>query len=128
VSALATGGIGPWVPYQAFAVGWVGAVAGLAGGLRSARFGRRDALLLALVGALSGWAFGALMDIQVWVTAFRGPGPLGWTPGLDPLTAAVHYARFYALTSLAYDTFRAAGNAIAVLALAAPVVVALDRV
>lgn len=128
VSALATGGVGPWVSYQVFAVGWIGAVAGIAGRWRSPRFGRRDAVLLAIVGALAGWSFGALMDIQVWVTGFRGPGPLGWVPGLDPATALVHFSRFYLLTSLAYDTFRAAGNAIAVLVLAAPVAAALERV
>ena len=31
VSALVTGGIGPWLPYETFAVGWVGASSGLAG-------------------------------------------------------------------------------------------------
>jgi len=35
VSALAGGGVGPWVPYQIFAVGWVGVAAGLAGGWRT---------------------------------------------------------------------------------------------
>ena len=29
VSALVTGGLGPWLPYQLFAAGWVGALAGL---------------------------------------------------------------------------------------------------
>jgi energy-coupling factor transport system substrate-specific component len=128
VSAVATGGMGPWISYQVFAVGWIGAAAGIAGRWRSPRFGWRDAVVLAAVGAMSGWAFGALMDIQVWVTGFRGPGPMGWIPGLDPATSLVHFGRFYLLTSLAYDTFRAAGNAIAVLVLAAPVVAALERV
>src|ERR1700687_5404381 len=31
VSPLAGGGMAPWVPYQVFAVGWVGVAAGLAG-------------------------------------------------------------------------------------------------
>ena len=43
VSALVTGGIGPWLPYETFAVGWMGAAAGLAGStvrrLRPARRG-----------------------------------------------------------------------------------------
>ena len=33
VSALATGGVGPWLPFQVFAAGWVGAAAGLLSGL-----------------------------------------------------------------------------------------------
>ena len=31
VSAMVGGGVGPWVPYQVFAIGWIGALAGLAG-------------------------------------------------------------------------------------------------
>ncbi|HEX6548522.1 MAG TPA: ECF transporter S component [Candidatus Dormibacteraeota bacterium] len=127
VSALATGGIGPWVPYQVFAVGWVGAVAGLAGRFRQPRFGWRDALVLAAVGAIMGWVFGALMDIQVWVNGFRG-SDAGWTPGAPVAVSLVHFWRFYVLTSLAYDTFRAAGSAAMVVLLGAPVVAALERV
>lgn len=128
VSALATGGIGPWVPYQAFGVGWVGAAAGIAGRWRGAHFGLRDAAVLALVAGLSGYAYGALLDIQVWVTTFRGPGPLGWMPGLPPGPALAHFMRFYWLTSFAYDSFRAVGNAVSVVVLGAPVIAALERV
>jgi len=48
VSALATGGIGPWLPYQVFAAGWVGAAAGLATG--------RRLWVLAVIGAVTGLA------------------------------------------------------------------------
>jgi hypothetical protein len=43
-------------------------------------------------------------------------------------TALRHFAGFYAVTSLVYDSFRAGGNAVMVLLLAAPVVTALERV
>ena len=39
----------------------------------------------------------------------------------------VHFGRFYVVTSLAYDTFRAVGNVIMVLLLGAPVLAALSR-
>jgi len=39
----------------------------------------------------------------------------------------IHFGRFYLLTSLAYDTFRAVGNVLMVLALGAPVMAALVR-
>ena len=43
VSALVTGGIGPWLPYETFAVGWVGASSGLAGSVvRAVRPSRRS--------------------------------------------------------------------------------------
>ncbi len=121
VSAIVTGGVGPWLPYQVFAAGWVGAAAGAVRPL-----GGRLAWL-ALVGAVSGYAFGALMDIQVWVTAFRGSPDAGWSPGLDPGTALLHFARFYLLTSAAYDSFRAAGNVLMVVLLGPPVLAALER-
>lgn len=127
VSAIAGGGVGPWVPYQVFAVGWVGLAAGLAGRGRGALPGWRDIAVLAAVGAVSGWLVGALLDIQDWIPVYRGNPTLGWQPGMDTLTALVHFGRFYLLTSLAYDTFRAAGNVVMVVALGAPVIAALAR-
>ncbi len=127
VSALAGGGVGPWVPYQVFAVGWVGAAAGVAGHWRNPLPAARDIVVLAAVGALMGWVVGALLDVQDWVPVYRGNPTLGWQPGMDPATALVHFGRYYLLTSLAYDTFRAVGNCVMVLALGAPVVAALAR-
>jgi energy-coupling factor transport system substrate-specific component len=127
VSAIAGAGVGPWVPYQVFAVGWVGVAAGLAGRWRSPMPGRRDILVLAVVGGLMGWVVGALLDIQDWIPVYRGNPTLGWEPGMNAATAALHFTRFYLLTSLAYDTFRAVGNVVMVVALGAPVLVALAR-
>ncbi len=129
VSALAGGGMGPWVPYQIFAVGWVGVAAGLAGHWsRGARIpGWRDVAVRAAVGAVMGWVVGALLDITDWIPVYRGNPSLGWLPGMDAATSLVHFGRFYLLTSLAYDTFRAVGNVLMVVALGAPVMAALAR-
>ena len=129
VSALAGGGMGPWVPYQVFAVGWVGVAAGLAGGWsRGSRVPTwRDVLALAAVGGVMGWIVGALLDITDWIPVYRGNPTLGWLPGMDAATSLVHFGRFYLLTSLAYDTFRAVGNVLMVLLLGAPVLAALTR-
>ncbi len=127
VSAIAGGGVGPWVPYQVFALGWVGVAAGLAGHWRAHPPGWRDLLMLASVGAIMGWLFGALLDITDWVPVYRGNPTLGWDPGMSPATSLLHFARFYLVTSLAYDTFRAVGNVVMVLALGAPVLAALAR-
>lgn len=127
VSALIGGGVGPWVPYQVFAMGWVGVAAGLAGRWRAPTPATRDVLILAAVGGLMGYVFGALLDITDWVPVYRGNPTLGWSPGMDTVTALVHFARFYAITSFGYDTFRAVGNVVMVLALGAPVLAALAR-
>jgi energy-coupling factor transport system substrate-specific component len=130
VSSLAIGGAGPWVPYQVFAAGWVGVAAGVVGHWRRARSapGWRDLVALALVGALMGWVYGGLMDVQDWIGYYRGNTSLGWLPGMAPATSWLHFGRFYLVTSLAYDTFRSVGNALMVLLLAAPVLAVLARV
>jgi len=74
-----------------------------------------------------GWVFGALLDISGWVPAYRGNPTLGWDPGMAPTTALLNFGRYYLLTSLAYDTFRAVGNVVMVLALGVPVLAALTR-
>ena len=127
VSALVGGGVGPWVPYQVFALGWVGVAAGVAGTFRRPTPGLRDVLVLAAVGGVMGFVFGALMDVTDWVPLYRGNPSLGWSPGMSTATSLAHFARFYVLTSFAYDTFRAAGNVVMVAGLGAPVMAALAR-
>ncbi len=126
VSALVTGGLGPWLPYQLFAAGWVGALAGLAGRGRRGRPTRRDVVVLAAAGAVLGYGFGAVMDIWNWTFYQASPG-LGFHPGMPVGVALAHFARFYAVTSFVYDSFRAVGNAVMVAVLGAPVLVALAR-
>lgn len=127
VSAVLGGGVGPWVPYQVFALGWVGVAAALAGRTRRGTPGRHDVVLLAAVGFVMGYVFGALLDVTVWIPAYDGNPALGWSPGMSPVEAAIHFVRFYAVTSLAYDTFRAVGNAVMIAVLGAPVLAAFSR-
>jgi energy-coupling factor transport system substrate-specific component len=127
VSALVTAGVGPWLPYEMIAVGWVGAAAGLAGARRSGRSPqRRDVVALAVVGVLAGFAYGAVMDIWDW-TFFRGAADFGYVPGLGAAANATRFGHFYLATSLVYDSFRAVGNALLVLLLGTPVLAALVR-
>ncbi len=127
VSALVTAGVGPWLPYEMIAAGWVGAAAGLAGAGRRGRTPRRrDVVVLAAVGVVSGFAYGAVMDVWDW-TFFRGAAGVGYVPGLPVGAAATRFAHFYVATSLVYDSFRAAGNAVLVAILAMPVLGALVR-
>jgi energy-coupling factor transport system substrate-specific component len=128
VSALLTGGLGPWVPYQLFAVGWVGAVAGLIGMRRAGhRPGRSDVLLLAGVGVVTGFGFGAVMDVWNWTFYYASP-QIGWSSHLAPLTALEHFTKYYIVTSVEYDAFRAGGNALMVAIFGLPVLAALHRI
>jgi energy-coupling factor transport system substrate-specific component len=127
VSALLTGGLGPWVPYQLFAVGWVGAVAGFVGMRRAGRRpSRSDVLLLAGIGVVTGFGFGAVMDIWNWTFYYSSP-QIGWSSHLAPLTAVEHFGKYYLVTSVEYDAFRAGGNALMVAIFGLPVLAALHR-
>ena len=135
VSGLVTGGIGPWLPYETFAVGWVGASSGLAGSLvRRLRPRRRtwlpdrlDLAILIGVALVTGFAYGALTDIWGWVAFYRGVENIGWIPGLSAIQTLAQFGRYYAVTSLTWDSVRAVGDALAVLALGAPVLMAMGR-
>ncbi len=142
VSAVVTGGVGPWLPYETFAVGWVGAAAGVAGSVvRRARPdaargpanprgwwpSRLDVAVLVAMAVFTGFAYGALTDIWGWVAFYRGAGDIGWLPGLSPLETLERFGRYYALTSIAWDSFRAFGDAVAILVLGTPVLAALGR-
>ncbi|MGH7642168.1 MAG: ECF transporter S component [Candidatus Dormibacteria bacterium] len=127
VSALITGGIGPWVPYQLFAVGWVGAFAGIVGlALNHCRPARRDVLLLTGVGIITGFGFGVVMDIWNWTFYYSSP-QIGWSPALGAGIALEHFVKYYLVTSAGYDAFRAGGNALMVLVFGLPFLAALHR-
>jgi energy-coupling factor transport system substrate-specific component len=126
-SAVATGGVGPWLPYEMIGCGFVGLAAGLAGLRRSGPVTWRDIVVLAGVGAATGFAYGMLLDVWDWTTFYRGAPGFGWQAGLSLSAALARFGRFYVATSFVYDGFRAAGNALAVIVLGAPVLAGLLR-
>ena len=127
-SAVATGGIGPWLPYEMFGCGWTGAAAGIAGLGRSSTPGIRDIAVLAVVSVVAGYAYGALLDVWDWTTFYRGSPSFGFLPGAGTAVLLQRFGRFYLATSAVWDTFRAAGDALAVIVLGLPVLAALARV
>lgn len=122
-SGLLVGGLGPWLPFQMAAVGWVGAGAGLVP--RPAPWPRRIALL-AVYGLVVGFAFGVVMNLWFWPFAAR-TGPAAWSAAAGTLGNLRRYARFYVITSLGWDAFRAVGNFVMVVVLGRPLLAALDR-
>jgi energy-coupling factor transport system substrate-specific component len=127
VSALLTGGVGPWMPFQMLVSGWMGLCAGLLAPLgRRLRPGSWAELgLLAAYGYLWGLLFGALMNLWFW--PFSPPGQLSWAPGMGLGETLRRYGAFYLLTSFAWDSLRAIGNAALIAALGRPVLKELRR-
>jgi energy-coupling factor transport system substrate-specific component len=119
---LFVGGLGPWLPFQMVAVGWVG----LGAGLLPRSPGRTRILTLAAYGFVVGYAFGAIMNLWSWPFLSSGSA-VAWDPSAGAVTNLRHYASFYLATSFAWDTFRAVGNAALVLLLGRPLLGALDR-
>ncbi|MGD1053106.1 MAG: ECF transporter S component [Candidatus Dormibacteria bacterium] len=127
-SAVATGGIGPWLPYEMFGCGWTGAAAGMAGLRRSTTPRLRDIALLAAVAVVAGYAYGALLDVWDWTTFYRGSPTFGFLPGAATGVLLQRFGRFYLATSAIWDSFRAFGDALAVIVLGMPVLAGLTRV
>ncbi len=123
VSALITGGVGPWLPFQMFGAAWMGFGAGC---LPPAR-GRAELGLLAAYTAAAGLLYGALMNLWFWpfgagtTTSFSFDAGAGFVHNL-------HSFLFFDLTtSLGFDIPRALTNAVLVLVLGRPVLAALRR-
>lgn len=111
VSALITGGMGPWLPYQMFTAGWVGLSAPLCRPLVAALGGHRggEVWLLAIFGGVWGLLFGALMNVWFWPLVMGSPDQY-WTPGIGLADTLQRYLTFYVATSLLWDFLRLAGN------------------
>ena len=128
VSALITGGVGPWLPYQMLGAGWLGLTAGWLPDLR--RHPRAERVMLAAFGGLWGLLYGAILNLWFWPVvgpAAAAGDPLVWQPGTGLGETLQRYAVFYLVTSLPYDLARSAATAALALALAGPLLGVLRR-
>lgn len=123
VSALITGGVGPWLPYQMFTTGWVGLTAGW---LPHPTRPRTRLYLLALFGLGWGFLFGLIINLYSW-PFWIGDMALRWEPGSNLWTTIHHYLAYYAVTSLWWDIVGAVGNLLLIMVLAQPVLATLQR-
>jgi energy-coupling factor transport system substrate-specific component len=129
VSAILTGGFGPWLPYQMLGAGWVGMTAGYLPRIGESG-SRREIVILAVFGGVWGLLYGAILNLTEW--PYSAPGletqaGLYWTPGMGFAETLATYGRYYLTTSLIYDAFRAGANVLLVVALARPLLRLLDR-
>ncbi len=123
-SALLTGGIGPWLPFQMLASGWVGLGAGL---LPRAR-GRTEIAMLAGFAVVAAYAFGFFMNMWFWPYSIGEGTDLSHVPG-DAVLANLHrFVLFTVATStLGWDTGRAITTAVAIVVVGPAVLLTLRR-
>jgi energy-coupling factor transport system substrate-specific component len=121
VSAIITGGIGPWLPYQMFGAGWVGLTAAWL-----PRFQRPTyaVIMLAAFGFVWGLLYGGLLNLSsasFLLGAGSAPLPVTLPERLS------QYAAYYVVQSLPFDVVRAVGNAAMMLVLGTPLLKVFTR-
>ena len=102
VGALVTGGVGPWLPFQMLAAGWVGFFAGTLPPVR----GRAEVLVVAAYAAVASLLFGLVMNLWFWPFASYGP-EVSYVAGDSFAANGGRYLLFYVTTSLPWDLGRA---------------------
>ena len=105
MSALLWGGVGPWLPFQMFACGWVAAGAGL---LPRRVRGRAEIAMLCVYGVAASYAFGLIMNMWFWPFAVGAGTGASYAPGA-PLAENLASFLVYSLvtSTLSWDTLRA---------------------
>ena len=122
-SALITGGVGPWLPFQMLAAAWVGFGAGCLPPMR----GFPERLLLAGYGVVSALAYGMLTNFWFWPFVGGSTTTYSFVPGLGTVENLHRFILFDLTTSMGFDLTRAATCAVMVLVLGRPVLAALRR-
>lgn len=123
-SALLTGGVGPWMPFQMLAASWVGLGAGLV--LPRIR-GRWEVAVLAGYGAVASIAYGLLMNLSFWPFQL-GPGTqLSFVAGDPVLENLRRFGAYTLVTSLGWDVGRAVTTVTVLLVVGGPLLPVLRR-
>ena len=123
-SALLTGGVGPWLPFQMLASAWVGLGAGLLPALR----GRREIALLAVYGAIAAYLYGFLLNLWFWPYAIGEDTQLSFVPGGAVWSNLRRFFLYNVGTSTwGWDTGRAITNVVAIVLLGPTVLATLRR-
>ena len=123
VSALLTGGVGPWLPFQMLGAAWMGFFAGC---LPPAR-GRAEVWMLAAYGVVAALAYGLLLNLSFWPYVAGGDSALSFVPGAGLAENLRHFWAFHLATSLGFDIPRAVFTGAFILVAGRPILAALRR-
>jgi energy-coupling factor transport system substrate-specific component len=112
VSALLTGGVGPWLPYQMLGAAWVALGAGL---LPRAK-GFVELLMLAAYSAIAGLGYGLLLNLSFWPFLLGEGSNLSFVAGDPVWDNVVRLFLFTFATSLGWDLGRAITTVVLIIA------------
>jgi energy-coupling factor transport system substrate-specific component len=122
-SALLTGGVGPWLPFQMLGAAWMG----MGAGLLPRATGKAEVAMLACYGTIAGILYGFLLNLWFWPFLTGLDAPISFVPG-DPVTENLtRFLVFSLVTSLGFDIPRAIGIIAIVLIAGGPTLRTLRR-
>jgi energy-coupling factor transport system substrate-specific component len=125
-SALLTGGVGPWLPFQMLAMGWFAMGAGLLPGPDRLR-GRAELALLAGYGFLAAFAYGTVMNMAGWPFMDALASNVAFDPHAPVAANLARFVAYCVATSLGWDLGRAVVTVVLTLTLGPAVLRALRR-
>ena len=129
VSALITGGVGPWLPGQMITAGWLGQSSALLRALidNLGWNGKSlEVLSLAVFSAIWGILYGFIMNLWFWPFLAVSPG-IAWSQSASLAENFQGYFAYYLATSVIWDVTRAIGNIIVFTVMTRPVIKILER-
>ncbi|PBC64112.1 ECF transporter S component [Streptomyces sp. Tue6028] len=125
-SALLTGGVGPWMPFQMLSMGWFTMGAGLLPGPDRLR-GRAELAMLAAYGFLAAFAYGTVMNLAGWPFMDALASDIAYDPDRGLPGNLARFLAYCVATSLGWDLGRAVVTVVLTLALGATLLRALRR-
>ncbi|WP_298568022.1 ECF transporter S component [Streptomyces luteogriseus] len=125
-SALLTGGVGPWLPFQMLAMGWFAMGAGLLPGPDRLR-GRAELAMLAGYGFLAAFAYGTVMNMAGWPFMSALASNVAFDPHAPVAANLARFVAYCLATSLGWDLGRAVVTVVLTLTLGPAVLRALRR-
>ncbi|MEY4437932.1 MAG: hypothetical protein RL249_344 [Actinomycetota bacterium] len=124
LSAILTGGLGPWVAYQSFAAGWIGLGVAI---IPKKVKGKMEIAALACYGIIAAEFFGIAMDLQFWPWTLGADTQLSYRAGAPLGENFSHFISYHFLSSMAWDIPRAIFTTSLILLTAKPVLHTLRR-
>jgi len=122
-SAVLTGAIGPWLPFQMIVAAWVGAIAGLLPKFK----GNKEIVMLVIYGFFVGFFAGLLLNLWFWPFANGLIPEISFQPGIGFSDQFMRWIRFSFLTSFGFDLPRGILTATLLSFLAKPLLKAMRR-
>ncbi|WP_154795032.1 ECF transporter S component [Occultella kanbiaonis] len=123
-SALLTGGVGPWLPFQMLAASWVGLGAGM---LPRRLRGWWEIAVLAGYGALAAVLFGTALNLSFWPFLIGSGTEISFVAGAPVGENLRRFLLYSVATSLPWDLGRAITTAVGIAVAGYPVLATLRR-